>query len=76
MNLTSFGYAEFIGRTLRRAHEFARERLKRSHQHQKDVYNKTAFGSPYQEGDLVYVKEEVRTLSPFYNHVFPSHYFY
>ncbi|VUZ56485.1 unnamed protein product [Hymenolepis diminuta] len=38
------------------AHEVARRRLGLAHKHQKDYYDKTAHGLPYQAGDLVMYK--------------------
>uniref|UniRef100_A0A0R3SNN9 Tick transposon n=1 Tax=Hymenolepis diminuta TaxID=6216 RepID=A0A0R3SNN9_HYMDI len=38
------------------AHEVARRRLGLAHKHQKDYYDRTAHGLPYQAGDLVMYK--------------------
>ncbi|VUZ49359.1 unnamed protein product [Hymenolepis diminuta] len=38
------------------AHEVARHRLSLAHKHQKDYYDRTAHGLPYQVGDLVMYK--------------------
>ncbi|VUZ39430.1 unnamed protein product, partial [Hymenolepis diminuta] len=51
----ALGHPCFVTQT-KEAHEVARRCLCLAHEHQKDYYDKTAHGLPYQAGDLVMYK--------------------
>ena len=53
--MLSTAYGVKLRRDVQRAHELARMHLESAHRHQRDYYDKKAFGSPVQPGQLVYV---------------------
>ena len=52
-------YATALQKQLQTAYELVRERLSKSHIHQKELYNHKVHGQPHKLGDLVWLHSTV-----------------
>ena len=58
-NLIVSEYVLHLGRRLHRAFVSARDHLQTAHRRQKEYYDRKAYGTPFQAGDLVWLHSEV-----------------